>query len=76
MSVYREQGREPDKREAPIEDDPLCVNCGHKRSQHYWFNSEFVDCGALGHYDESVVNGVLTKHQREATCKCQRFVRK
>lgn len=51
---------------------PLC-ECGHKHDTHYWFNSEFIDCGGLGYYNDSIIGGVKVTHQRKAFCGCQRY---
>lgn len=75
---YRESAEGPKPPIVPVCTEhgctfPACLNCGHAHDEHYWFNSEFVDCGALGRYNESVVNGVLTRHQVMSTCKCERY---
>lgn len=78
--VYREPGPGPEPEPKYICSGSVCTyprcECGHKHDEHHWFNSEFVGCIALGYYSESIIKGVLVKHQLKEICKCQRYTPK
>ena len=78
---YRESAKpfiEPDVDE--IKPVALCV-CGHPVEAHSWFNSEMVDCGALGYYNRTPLTRIsnpsdedrkrgYVQHQIEGVCRC------
>ena len=80
MTPYREPGKpfEEKPREKSL---PAICMCGHLVDDHWFFNSDMGDCGALGYYDKSPLHKFVhveeydrqrgyVKHQREGICRC------
>lgn len=74
MSVYRENP--PNMPTPPIKvrcEESLCTfppcTCGCPHDEHYWFNSEFVECQGKG-FTSCSMPDCDTEH---ALCKCERY---